>query len=73
MKHWVDTVKITGDHYKLYNPFMRERLMFTAASDFQVWLRERNPCTCSQLVDMADAYQLAHKHSYISQYQKEGG
>ena len=47
--------------------------MFTASSDLQVWLRERNPPTCSQLVDMADAYQLAHKHSNMSQYQKEGG
>ena len=52
---------------------MREQLMFTASSDLQVWLKEINPRICSQLVDMADAYQLAHKHSYIGQYQKERG
>ena len=51
---------------------MREQLMFTASPDLQVWLRERNPHTFLQLVEMADTYQLAHKQSSLgAQYQKE--
>ena len=58
--------------HKLYDLFMREQLISTASPDLQVWLRERNPRTYMQLVEMADTYQLAHKQTNTNpQYQKD--
>ena len=72
LKHWVTVENVKENYHELYDLFMREQLMFTAFPDLQVWLRERNPNTFMQLVEMADTYQLAHKQSSIgSQYQKD--
>lgn len=72
LKHWVTAEEVKENYHKLYDLVMREQLMFTASSDLQVWLRERNPHIFTQLVEMADTYQLAHKQSNVgSQYQKD--
>ena len=72
LKHWVNAEDVKDNYHKLYDLVMREQLMFTASPDLQVWLRERNPHTFLQLVEMADTYQLAHKQSSLgAQYQKE--
>ena len=72
LKHWVTAENVSENYHKLYDLFMREQLIFTASPDLQVWLRERNPHTYMQLVEMADTYQLAHKQTNTnSQYQKD--
>ena len=59
LKHWVNAEDVKDNYHKLYDLVMSEQLMFTASPDLQVWLQERNPHTFLQLVEMADAYQLA--------------
>ena len=37
--------------------------MFTADHDLQMWLREHQPKSVTELINLAEAYQLAHKES----------
>ena len=61
--HWEETEEIDRDFDKLVDLILREQLMFTSEHDLQIWLREHQPQTVSDLVTLAEAYQLAHKES----------
>ena len=61
--HWKETESKDGNFDKLVDLVMREQLMFTAEHDLQMWLREHQPKSVTELIKLAEAYQLAHKES----------
>ncbi|MEW8544650.1 MAG: reverse transcriptase domain-containing protein, partial [Candidatus Thiodiazotropha sp.] len=69
--HWKETEAIGEDFDKLVDLILREQLTFSSDHDLQIWLREHQPKKVSELVNLAEAYQLAHKESEFKKYQKK--
>ena len=55
---------------RLIDLILREQLVFSSDQDLQIWLREHQPKTVSELVNLAEVYQLAHKESDQKRYQR---
>ena len=49
---------------------LREQLIFSCDHELQIWLREHQPKAVEELVNLAEAYQTAHKDSEYKLYQK---
>ena len=60
-KHWCDSETVGTDFEKLEDLMLREQLMQSATNDLRIWLKERQPKTVKELVDLAEAYQTAHR------------
>lgn len=77
LEHWVESEKVTENYHKMYDLILREQLLFSAPLELQIWLRERQPETSDALVDMAEAFQLAHQYTGINRgnvgYQRDSG
>ena len=50
--HWRETESIDSDFDKLVDLVMRELLMFTADHDLQMWLREHQPKSVTELINL---------------------
>ena len=59
--HWTEAESVDEDYAKLYDLLLREQLLFSSNHYLQVWLKEHQPTSVSELVNLAEAYQLAHK------------
>lgn len=64
--HWKEAEAIGEDFDKLVDLILREQLTFSSDHDLQIWLRQHRPKKVSELVNLAEAYQLAHKESDIN-------
>lgn len=69
--HWKENEAIGENFDKLVDLILREQLTFSSDHDLQIWLREHQPKKVSDLVNLAEAYQLAHKESDNKKYQKK--
>ncbi|MCG8044622.1 MAG: RNase H-like domain-containing protein [Candidatus Thiodiazotropha endolucinida] len=69
-EHWKETEGIVNDYDQLVDLILREQLVFSSDQDLQIWLREHQPKTVAELVNLAEAYQLAHKESDQRRYQR---
>ena len=65
----IQAEKADNNFQKLYELLLREQLIFTAPSELQIWLRERNPGLFNELTQMAGTYQLAHRRYAQVQYE----
>ena len=61
--HWIDSETVNQNYENLVDLVVREQLMFSSSHDLQIWLREHQPKTVVEVVNIAEAYQLAHKDS----------
>ena len=60
--------KVNGDYGNLVDVLMREQLVNSSSKELQIWLKERQPKNSEEIVEMAEAYQNAHRGSI---YQKD--
>ena len=69
--HWKESDSVDNDFEKLVDLILREQFMFSSGQDIQIWLREHQPKTVSELVSLAEAYQLDHKESDQKKFQRK--
>lgn len=53
--HWKETEGIDNDYYRLVDLILCEQLVFSSDQDLQIWLREHQPKTFSELVNLTEA------------------
>ena len=61
LKHWCEREKIAGSFEKLYDLLVREQLTLSSDKDLRLWIQEHKPDSVKSLVELAEAYQTAHK------------
>ncbi|XP_062603532.1 uncharacterized protein LOC134265323 [Saccostrea cucullata] len=64
--HWCQMEKVNQRYNVLVDVIMREQLINSSSRDLQIWLKERQPKTVGEMVDLAEAYQNAHQGSMVT-------
>ena len=64
-EHWCQMERVGEDFRMLVDVIMREQMINSSSKDLQVWLKERKPKSADEMIDLADAYQSAHRGSVI--------
>lgn len=57
--------KVNKNHDNLVDVLMREQLTNSSSRDLQVWLKERQPKSVEEMIELAEAYQNAHKGNQV--------
>ncbi|VDI35490.1 Hypothetical predicted protein [Mytilus galloprovincialis] len=59
--HWCAREDIDGSVEKLYDLMVRDQLTVSSDKDLRLWIQEHTPPDFKSLVELAEAYQTAHK------------
>ena len=62
LRHWCERESIGGNYEKFYDLIIREQLMLSSDRDLRLWIQEHKPESVNALVQLAEAYQTAHKN-----------
>lgn len=52
-------------HDNLVDVLMREQLRNSSSRDLQIWLKERQHKSVEKMIELADAYQTAHRGTQV--------
>lgn len=63
--HWCQMEKVNKNHDNLVDVLMREQLTNSSSRDLQIWLKERQPKSVEEMIELAEAYQNAHKGNQV--------
>lgn len=63
LSHWCEREDIHGQYNSLYDLVLREQLLKFCDKDLQVWVHEHRPKNVKEVIDLVEAYQIAHKRS----------
>ncbi|XP_065929667.1 uncharacterized protein [Magallana gigas] len=63
--HWFQMEKVNKNHDNLVDVLMREQLTNSSSRDLQIWLKERQPKSVEEMIELAEAYQNAHKGNQV--------
>ena len=61
-EHWKDSEEVENDYHKPMDLVIRDQLLRSCSFELQTYLQEKEPKSVSNLVSLANAYQLAHKN-----------
>ncbi|XP_048748044.2 uncharacterized protein LOC125660258 [Ostrea edulis] len=64
-EHWCQMERVGENFVVLVDVLMREQLINSSSKDLQVWLKERKPKSADEMIELAEAYQNAHRGSVI--------
>ena len=67
-EHWKDSKEVENDYFKLTDLIIRDQLLYNCSSELQTYLQEKEPKSLSDLVALANAYQLAHKNQETNKF-----
>ena len=67
-EHWKDSEEVENDYFKLTDLIIRDQLLYNCSSELQTYLQEKEPKSLSDLVALANAYQLAHKNKETKKF-----
>ena len=62
-EHWCQLEKVNKNFNVLVDVILREQLVNSSSRDLQVWLKERQPKSADEMIELAEAYQNAHRDS----------
>ncbi|XP_065928583.1 uncharacterized protein [Magallana gigas] len=63
--HWCQMEKVNKNHDNLVDVLMREQLTNSSSRDLQIWLKERQPKSVEEMIELAEAYQNARKGNQV--------
>ena len=66
LSHWCEREEVGGDYGRLYDLVLREQLLRYCSKELQVWVHEHKPKTVAEVVQLVEAYQIAHKNVRLS-------
>lgn len=62
-EHWCQMERVNDNFQTLVDMILREQLINSSSKDLQVWLKERQPKSSDEMIELAEAYQNAHRGS----------
>ncbi|XP_062594989.1 uncharacterized protein LOC134256354 [Saccostrea cucullata] len=65
-EHWCQLEKVNKRFDVLVDVILREQLVNSSSKDLQVWLKERQPKSADEMIELAEAYQNAHRGSVVT-------
>ena len=61
LSHWCERQNIRHDYGKLNDMVLREQLLTFCPKELQIWVHEHKPDNVTEVVELVEAYQVAHK------------
>ncbi|CAC5401481.1 unnamed protein product [Mytilus coruscus] len=61
LRHWCAREEIDGSFERLYDLMVRDQLTVSSDKGLRLWIQEHTPPDLKSLVELAEAYQTAHK------------
>lgn len=62
-EHWCQMERVNDNFQTLVDMILREQLINSSSKDLQVWLKERQPKSSDEMIELAEAYKNAHRGS----------
>ena len=72
LAHWCEREEIHGQFNQLYDLILREQLLKFCDKELQVWVHEHRPKNVKEVIDLVEAYQVAHKRVMSGDTRRSG-